>query len=718
MFFPNKKIYLDAAFFLLFFFAWEGLGAQNEEISLNNISWKYIEQDGANFSFTNIDDENWKKLPKRSSLYAEDADAVWMRAKTFIATTGKRQSLLIEKICAKHQVYLNGKLLAETQASKGAYSRCPRPALHPIPMSFLDTETGESSIAIRLIKEAGLPHLSIKGKIALLPTEKAERYLSKKYLWGLSFGSFSFILGAFFLVLFLGLYRTQEYYSFSIFLFAYALYKIAQNDMLRSLTGSSPFYEHFAQFFSIILAPLFYFFYISFFSIQNFRFSFAKIHIDKDAEKVGNLYLLFSIAFALMASISPNLSQHFKLNALWLLLNIPFFVYYLYTAIQSMKFSLRESNSFLIGASFICLTFLHNALTSENLFWDPEGGAGVFFLELSISIGLLYVLVQRKIEVEKHNTYLKSIDELQDRIFGYIGSILAKPTEQVTALMKELVGKKNKQGFSGEMSETKEKIKDIESNLNSLMELARLEVLNEPEHVDEINLHDFIQIVFAHAKLNCHIRVAEETTIETGLDLMNSSMIYLIDFLKQQEFQNIDLVVKAQGRENIFFHFLAFHDQPAKVREVYKVCSHLTPMRDPRWIKWSIISEIIRVMKGKISLKRIRGRFLRVSITLPRTLRAKERLGLLEREEAKPKSISISYKELEGEAALPRGDNVAKESKTEKDAQKELRKKENEDIDARRREPARSALAFHPQMSIGDLFTLIKYKFTRQRKQK
>ena len=713
MFSITKKKFIQIGLSFLLFFILKGLGAQTE-ISLHNINWKYIKQDGANFSFVNMDDNSWERLPKKGFLYAEDTDRMWLRARTFISTRDKRLTLLLEKICAKYQVYLNGQLLPEEDFDKIPSSRCPRHVLHPIPLSLLATETGESTIAIRLVKEKALSYLSIQGKVAILPIEKAESYLWRKYLWSLVFGFLSLVLALFFLAAYKGLQRRQEYYSFSIFLFVYAFYKFSQNEMLYSVTGFLPIYEHLAQFFFMLLPALFYIFYISFFSIKNFSFAFWSFRIDKDAESLGNSYLLLSMGLALLSSLSPNLSQYFKIHFIWILLQMPFFIYYFFTALQKMKQSLRESSSFLIGIALSSVTFLYSFLTGKDPAWNPQGGMGIFLLELSISIGLLYILVQRKLEVEKHNTYLKSIDELQHRIFGYIGSILAKPTEQITSLMKELAEKKNRQKFSEELSQLRIGIKNIQNNLDSLMELARLEVLNEPEHVDEINLYDFTQVVFANTKLNCHLRVDPGTSIETGLDLMNSSMLYLVDFLTQQEFRNIDLVVNLQGVDKILFHFLAFHDDAPKAREVYGVCNHLTPLRDPRWIKWSIISEIIRIMKGKISLKRIRGHFLRVSITLPRTLQFKENTALLEKTKVKQKAISLLYKDLE------EGDSSSNEGKKgltreESQGQHKIQDKKEEESSLKKT-LEKKPFTFHSQMSLGELFTLLKYKFSQAKK--
>ena len=551
--------------------------------------------------------------------------------------------------------------------------------------------------------------------MAILPLEEAELYLWSEHIWALVFGFFSFVLAFFFLAAYLRLYRTREYYSFSIFLLIYAIYKFTQNEMFQSTIGFVAFQERLAQFCFIILPALFYLFYISFFHITDFRFSLGNFRLNKNAESLGNSYLFFSVTLGLLSAISPDLSKLLKVKLIWIILQSPFYIYYISSAIQNIKLSLRESSSFLIGVLLMCFVFLYDLLTyRQALIWDPKGGGGIFLLELSISIGLLYILIQRRLEVEKHNKYLKSIDELQHRIFGYIGSILAKPTEQVLNLIKEWGLKNSKKIQTEEITNVKSNIKEIQSNLDNLMELARLEVLNEPEYIAKINLYDFAQAVFANAKLNAHIRVDPEATIETGLDLMNSSMLYLVDFLDQQEFRNIDLVLTEQTENKILFHFLAFHSESDKVREVYSVCSHAAPLRDPRWIKWALISEIIRVMRGKIFLKRVRGRFLRISITLPRSLRSKESLNFpgsssltsslsslsLEKVKDKQKVIAILHKEDE---INTQGKEKAKPKEKKANA---LTKEERLSADL--------PPAFHGQMSIGELFVWLKFKLMRK----
>ncbi len=594
-----------------------------DDISLQKVSWSYIEQDGANYSLRNINDKEWNVFSAKTKKYTANAKILWLRTRLFLASSNKQLALLLEKVCGIEQIYLNGRLLKQKTTSFIYYSRCPRSVIYPIPLHFLDEENQENTIAIRLIKGSKFQNPSIEGQFIISTFQKAELFIWKKNIRGFSYACLSFILAIFFLAIYLRLYHVQEYFRFSCFLFCYSIYKFTQNEVLYAVIDLAPLYDRINQFASIILPVLFYFFFLSFFRLKKIEFTFLSKRIEKNAEQLGNFYLLVSAVVTILCSISVNFTKNYGLLALWFLLQFPFLIYYFMIAFQKQKLFMRESISFIIGAVFFIFGVLYNILGDKrfDLFSSDDGGS-VFLFNLSLSIGLFYGIILRRIEVEKHYTYLKSIDELQHRIFGYIGSLLAKPSQKAIERLPCFWEKKKSTSFLKESArEINENIEDIQTNLNLLMELARLEVLVEPEHIEEIDLGDFIQAVFANSKLTSHVRIKKNINIETGLDLMNSSMIHLLDFLEQQNFGNIDLVVTPKVNNGILFHFLAFHSNANKVREIYRVCNHISPLKDPRWLKWSIISETVRILQGKTNVSRIHGRFLKFGITLPQSIR-------------------------------------------------------------------------------------------------
>lgn len=676
-----------------------------EELVLDDFTWSYNTRDEASFVSRKINDELWGNIPAKSKIFGASTKVLWLRTKIDSAFhSQKRLAIFLEHVCGIEHIYINGILINENKSISPSRLRCFRSVIHPIPDNLSNfLEEGGTTIAIRLLRPSRFSNPALQAKMSIMPLQKAENYLWYKNLNGIIYAALSLILAMFFLIIYLRLHRTPAYFSFSMLLFFYSAYKFFQNEIayvFASTVLEASLYSRIELSVLTLLPYLFYVFFIQFFSLERIQFEIKvlKIKLDTEATRFGNTLFYTSILVALISIIHPNLTHRLYIPSIWLLLQVPFFIFCTYVAIQHLYYKkLKESISFLSGGFILLSSFIYD-LPSFELFSAYSGG-GMFALNLCLAIGLLYTLIMRAVKVAKHEIYIQSIDELQSRIFGYIGGMLAKPIKRVIINLEGLwETKSSKIERKEKIAFLSKSVADIQSNLDSLMELARLEILTKPEHLEQINLQDFLSMIVARMNIQIHLRINPQTTIETGLELMNSAMFYLLDFLENNNFRLVDLVVTSQSNDKILFHFLAFHPNPQKSYELYQLCTLRTLGKYPRSIKWVIITELMRILQGNLKVHRVRGRFLRINFSLPVTLRNREFSQNKERiktiEDKKPRielvmnSVKTSTKAVASTPAEERGE-FDNEIKT---------------------------LQFHANMNLKEVIQFVKSKFHKKRK--
>ena len=591
-------------------------------ISLQSYSWKYTLENKRDAIQNNINDSSWQSFPPKAKSYTGHSDLMWLRTKVFIGIPKNTIALLLEKVCGYEKIYLNGNELEFTSQKTHFYSRCYRSVIYTIPKEFLNKDNNENTLAIRLQKVNPYYKIGLKGKMKIIDLKEAELIIWKNNLKGLVYSFLSFLMASILIIAYFFLYHRREYFSFASFLFLYSAYKLFQNPSIYNIADIYPIYSRIYICLQIMLPVSFFYFFVNFFNLEKIEFFFKNYSFSKNRKSFGKSYFLLSSLIASLCIIMPSLSNYLLIPKIYFYLQTPIFVYYLYIALQNLRIFFRESSSFLIASFLLLFSYLYVLFSQKST--HSDGGLPTLIFQLSIVLGLLYSIILRKIEVEKHHKYLKSIDALQDHIFGYIGSIISKPCQRI---MEKIEDRYLSQGKFSSLDEEENKeiiqeISQIKLNLNSLIELARLEVLAKPEFISKINLFDFAQAVFANAKINTHIRISPETTIETGLDLLNSVSISLLEFLQLQDFQNMDVMINTEKENKILFHFLAYHKHSKKVQNVYHICTHINPLNNQFWIRWSIISEIIRILQGELYVKRIKNSFLQISILFPSSIRS------------------------------------------------------------------------------------------------
>ena len=695
-------------------------------LKLNSLEWKYSAQDETRASYQNFNDRQWSSFASNTRLYETQGHFLWLRSSFYIDNSNTQLALVLDQVCGKHQVYINGQLLKQNSSKKEGRSRCWQHAIHIIPNHLLKNYGNENIIAIRVINNS-LLNPAIKGEISVLELGQAQWNLWKNYLWGLIFAFLSMVIAIIFIVIFKHLYRMPEYLLFSIFLLTYAVYKFSQNEIIYTIFLKHAFYERIAQFCFILLPPLFYYFHILFFKTKRLQIRLGSLNINTDAVLVAKKYLLISITIGLASIISLSITKFFKVNIIWLALQSPLFIYFIYNAIKKTRTSLYQTSFFLFGVSLLIITLLYNLVKiGEGTFWDPKGGAGIFLLELSVSLDLLYVFMQRKIELEKRNKYIESVNDMQHRIFDYIGFLFVTPASKIITKITEFKKEKNKATKSQNALELSKDIKEIRVNLDTLIELSRLEVMSSPDNVDKINVYDIINSglteISARAKLSISTRIKPDTIIENSPDLMISSIINLISFLNEQYFDNIDLILSSIPRKNeIIFRFTAFNRNKVKLQEIYNMCRYGQDFNDLRWLKWSVIIESIRVMQGKSTLKKINGRFFRISVSLPYKMNQDNDERKNDKDEENEKPISLVYTNLEQAKISPAKTYNKKDTAKIKLAEKNLANNwhsNNSGPKLRSKAEVESTLSlkYYANMSLGEIIQKLRNKWTMKNK--
>ncbi len=634
------KLCLFAA--ALFFLLMKGIGAQKSP----NLSWKYSIEDKAEFTLESLNVQKWRSFAAHSSLYSTGRDIFWLRGhKTLPAKTlpAQKQKLafFFEKVCGHLELYVNGRPVKQQERALQFHSRCYRSAIYPLPLSFNKLQKTKISIAIRLSKSNYFRPPALYSQVALMELQEAEKDLWSSNLSGLLYAFLSLILGAFFLGIYMRLYQAESYKAFASFLLFYAAYKLLQSELVYSIIDLSPYFSRASICLGIMLPYLAYSFFIRFFLIERIQIKLPFFKLDKDAQEWGYFYFRALAGTAFICLLFPNLTHRLYLVELCFFLQLPVMLYFLFISAPYFR-SLHYRSIGALGALPLCLSIvLHIVHPAAQNPFSPAAGAFMFVLQLSLALALLYHLVMKRKEVESHKHYLASIDAMQDRIFNYMGAVFAKSAREVVDLSRKYIMREERKIKQEELGSLSLKISEMQFQLGDIMELARLESLPKPENLEKLKLKEFVQTFVSQADISCHIRVDEKLEITSSMEFLNTAFLHLLDFLKRQGTQHIDLLVKPKNKHEILFHFLSFHSDEKKIKELYRICKSEVSLRDARWITWSIIKESMRILRSQISVLVNGSKFLRFAITIPVDINLQESYRLEDSSAQETESISL-----------------------------------------------------------------------------
>ncbi|MEQ9367338.1 MAG: hypothetical protein RIF32_24110 [Leptospirales bacterium] len=598
--------------------------------------WRYSFLDDPYNALLEQDDSFWKavELPANMTQFgARAGQPVWLRTRVLLnASREKNYALYLGAIYDQDRVYFNGEQIGHNGAISGAGGRNEingygRPRVYPIPDQLI--QDGENLIAMRITGQFSNSIGVLRGPVRIQPLRESEWHLWRNQLRGLVMSAIYVVIGVFFLILNQRLPRLREYRWFGLFAVAFGIQQFLVNEIRFAVADLFLPFKLLEQLCYLAIPTLYFFFHMHFFRVETLFLGASR---NLNLKTVGLLYAGFNLltAVALIVTMNPVIWD--RIIGAWFWLNMPFFLYFVvFTFGRALATGERDAIILSIGTALMLLITVHYHGVERGLFNGPHYfRIGVLLFILALAFALIYRLIELQLEVEKRSRRLDTVNVLRDRVFNYLNTFVRKPTESISAVADELLksGAASAPGPTGvssaviaagriQLTKTlNEEIDQLQSNLDDILELSRLEVINQPEYVEQVIFHDFITAVIPQGVITHHIKVNPNIVLNTSLELVNSLVIRLIDFPAFGEFKHIDLIITSDLKAHVHFRFLMFHDNVRKTRQLYELLTGLNPERGNLWVKWAIVREIIRILDGDLDINILNRKFLRIDIEL------------------------------------------------------------------------------------------------------
>lgn len=598
-----------------------GLGAQGFLENLEG-EWKFSPLDRAEFKEAEFDDAGWAAVELPGTMAADRVQpgrAFWLRTRVNLAPGSQNLALRLGRVWDMDQVYFNGKLIGQSWQEKSAVNY-NRPRIYPIPQDLI--ENGENAIAIRMAGAFSDQIGLTDGPLEIRELKKAEEAVFLNELTNLIYAAIYLLTGLFFIILHRRIPEFTEYPWYGYFAITFAFQQLLRNEFRFALGDFFLFYKFVEQLTYLALPVFFFYFFLHLFKL-----------------KIDRRYHLFALINGLVGLLMLVLFDPViwsRIIGIWFYINLVPFGFYLYTTFQlSVKERQKTAMIVFIGTIFMFGTTLHFYATEHG--WISGGSSfeeGALVFNIFLSTALIYRLIRLQLEVVGRQNRLNTVNELRDRIIEYLNTFIRQPAETIFALFSAV--KNDEPDRAANMRRLRREVDNLQSNLDDILELSRLEVIDDPEYLEQVNFNDFINAVVPRDVITCHIKVNPEIVLNTSLELVNSIVIRLIDFPGFRDFRNIDLIITSDLKRNIHFRFLLYHPDFRLTRRLYELLTSDTPDKT-LWVKWAIIREIVRILSGDLKVNILNRKFLRIDIKLPADTSQKNL------DVGKPEDIKVHY---------------------------------------------------------------------------
>ena len=599
----NKFVYIAFAFFFIGIIPLE---ADIYTIDLKG-TWKLTFSDKQIYSKIEYVDDRWRnvKMPDNLTLKGvKPGRWFWLRKRFNIDKLphGKNLALVIGPVYNSDIVYYNGVMIGKTLSNLKRPDNYGRPRIYLIPRSIL--KTGKNVIAIRM-RGAFPSEIGINGRpLIIQDLLHAEWELMKSYLFDLITIAIFLVSGLFFIILFFRI-KLIEYLWFGIFATVFALLLFGRNEFRFVFGNWFLFFKLIEQLAYTITPTIVLFFFRELFKIKFHRLVF--------------IYPIVNGLTSIAMIITMNPILWAKIISIWFYINIPFFVYYVYIAfIRAIRD--KEIEAMLVSSGLVIMLFAigHFFAVSRGFIAPPSYlNIGALFFILCIALALIYRMIKLQLEVEDRQNRLNEVNELRDRVFKYLKTLVHKPADNIIRLSLSLANEELDPDIRfATIQELNLVVDEIQTDLDDILELSRLEVITEPEYIEPVNFNDFITAVIPEGELTCYIKVNPDIVLKTSLELVNSIVIRLIDFPGFKQFKHIDLIITSDLKQNIHFRFLLYHNEFRSTRKLYNLLTSINPEQGSLWIKWGIVREIVRILSGDLNINILNQKFLRIDIKL------------------------------------------------------------------------------------------------------
>ncbi len=564
------------------------------------VDWKVTLKDSLENTKVERIDKNWSDIQIPISfdqiLHTKNK-IIWLR-KEINLEKNYPVSLIFDKINGFFDVYLNEVKIYSGPVIPGGSLLVQLPAeLYRDDLNI---------IAIRFQMKSIIEN-GIFEPIEMYPAKEAVEKFYKKdikyFFMSITYGG----VGLYLLFLFLKFKNAKYYLFLSLFYIITSISSFFSNAYIYEFVIFPNFFYSLAMALPVLL-PMFF---IRFFSLY-FKYLSKAYWIFK-----YDFYV--SIIFFLIIFISGIFNVYWArvLNLLWIVLFVLVFVYCIYLILIDLSKNLEIKRLvILVFLTYLFANSFHSILNfnyfkQERFLYHLD----VFIILLSPVFLIFWEIIELQRSLKRKEEQFVSFDILQTKIFDYILTALEIRIKEIIEILHKTPSKELTPNQSKNLIYT---VEELEKNLNDILELSRLEVLEEPESYVEINVKDFLETILNSSSISYSINVDENLKLTTSLELVNSLLIRFIDFPGFGSFQHIDLVVLAEGNQ-LHFRFFFYNTNLKIVSRIYNIIKEKLPDQEGLWIQWKIIKEIIRILGGELNIKLYSKKYLYIEFFIQLT---------------------------------------------------------------------------------------------------
>ncbi len=531
---------------------------------------------------------------------------IWLR-KSFEITKDQHDTTLalqLGRVYQTDEVFINGVLIGKGNSPFGENPQehsFGRPRIYPIPHNLI--LEGENTLVIRIDSDLSTSAGIVTGPIRVLTYEEAIEGKNYESLVELIFVGFYLFIALFFFINFFNMRDKKEYLSFGVLALIFSAFELSRNEARFFIGDYFTTFKLIEYGFLLILPYGFIKFIQDFFEIKPIRLQFV--------------YLIFQLMFFLMFLIIPRPNFWYNFIGYWDI-NLFFVVgYAIYLTIQKLKDKARGA-----WIHLIALTYLFYAIIKEvsiergylNATSSLETSFLCYLILMTLALRFQFLIMKRKL-LSRFDR-LREADSLREKIFFYMDAIISQPLTEMKTKLKQYREGVDKSKEKAIIKDVVNLHESIDSVMDDIIELSRLEVMNEVPFKDKVNFVTFITDVIPDDKITHSIKVHPDTEIFNSLDLVNSIVVRLVDFPPFLEFSHNDLIITQDLKGNVHFRFLLFHSNPKVTNRLFLEMVENYQALSPNKVKWAIIQEIVRLLDAKIDFKIIKKRYLKIDLGL------------------------------------------------------------------------------------------------------
>ncbi|MBW7858293.1 MAG: hypothetical protein H3C43_08380 [Leptonema sp. (in: Bacteria)] len=566
--------------------------------------WRVAPADSPAAKSIETDDSQWTAidLPTDLADYAPNQTGwVWIRRSISIDPTAGNYSIYLGQMSGKALVFLNG------IEAKPLRQITDGPVFYLLPA--IDTP-GSAILSIQVELRNGLSTGPTQNPILLTDLKKG---LKEYYFNGIAPLSLALLYAGIGLFLFAlsrqlsnqrPTYRQAAYFYLIVGLigFGSSVAVLASLPLLLS-NVLDQFFKSLA-----ILLPVPILFYLR--SVLNRKDDQLQHLIFKLALPSASFFAALHFALSIIGFERTALWVYY----LWLIILIPLWAA-IFLIILRQTARKMEPTGFVLLAGLVYFIYAgFTSLLTGSFFQDGSAITSILYapavlVPFGITIGSLF-LSERQVQL--HTKQVSSLKDeiIQSKLFSHISEALDAP-------IRSIIESITPEMSSDEKKQTLQQLKIYENRLDDILELGRLELLDEVEATVAIPALDFLSAILPGTGISHTVHVDSDLMIDTSLELVNSAIIRLIRFPGFQTFDHIDLIITEDLNDRLHFRFLMHHRDRKQLRRIQDIVLNRLPDSEGLWIEWQIINETIRLLSGKLTAKVLAGKYLNLDMSLP-----------------------------------------------------------------------------------------------------